>query len=336
VNGLSNYLRVSRNILASLEEEEFWTRYPTLARIQRSTDASSSPDVGAIFRAIRDDLPAAADFIDRFLILAARLDLQQAEIRQDYSYLDETLPQGQAVRTAISEGMNLPFRKANYLCHLSNRHKYLYVATPKVACTVIKHSLQQAEMDGTLVFRQYGDEHFPTLSPLLAPLDDPKLYFAALKTDDWFRFTFVRNPFSRVLSCYLDKIVNSVLERNRLLPEIGIDPAAGIPSFSDFLKGIAGQTEDQCDIHWAPQSWLTQPQTMHYHFIGRLERFDTDFQQVCQVLGIAPETGAARHSTDAAQKLAAFYGGEEIELVRMIYARDFTDFGYDSQHLTTQ
>lgn len=331
----SNYLRVAGNILATIGDDEFRTRYPRLAGLRHpvTPDAPAISDAREIFRAIRDDLTENADVIDRFLIQAARLDLQQAGILEDYSYLDETSPQGKAVQVAIGEGMNLPFGAANYLCHLSNRHKYLYVATPKAACTTIKHTLQQVEMGGMLEFRKYGDEHFPVLSPLLAPLDQPSLYFAALQTEDWFRFTFVRDPFDRALSCYLDKIVNSIPERHRLLPELGLDAAGDVPSFATFLKAIADQPDDQRDFHWAPQNWLTQPATMRYHFVGRLERFDEDFRHVCETLGIAAVTDAVRHSTNASEKLANFYGSEEIELVQAIYAGDFTDFDYDSHRL---
>jgi hypothetical protein len=72
---------------------------------------------------------------------------------------------------------------------------------------------------------------------------------------------------------------------------------------------------------------------MRYHFIGRLERFDEDFGHVCKTLGVAAVTDAVRHSTRASEKLASFYGGEEIGLVQTIYADDFTTFGYDSNRL---
>lgn len=329
-SGLPNFLEAHEKILASIGPEQFRAHYPKLDGALQSPDLHT-PDVKHLFAAVRDDMPAVPDLVDQFLIRAVRLDLQQLEPLRDYSYLDETSADGQAVRAAIGERMGLPFEDANYLCHLSNRQRYLYVATPKVACTAIKHSLQQAEVNDALVFRHYGQEHFPHLSPLLAPLDSPGLYFEALERDDWFRFTFVRNPFSRALSCYLDKIVNSDEERQRLLPELGLDPAAGIPSFKDFLERIADQADHQKDEHWAPQSWLTQPELMRYHFVGRLECFDEDFRRVCQKLGIAERMSTVRHSTNAGEKISAFYGAEEIEIVQAIYARDFTYFGYDSR-----
>jgi hypothetical protein len=255
---------------------------------------------------------------------------------RDFAYLDADSHEGIAIRAAIGARMNLPFRLANYLCHLSRRHRSLYVATPKVGCTAIKHMLQQAELGGRLTYRRYGDEHNPVLSPLLAPLDDPDLFAAVMDirltgSEGWFRFTFVRNPFVRVLSCYLDKIVNSIPERMRLLPILGLDPKAGAPDFRSFLEAIAATPLPDHDVHWAPQVWLLQPDHVPYDFIGRMERFDVDLAHVCDRLGIDRTPSPPAHSTGAAEQIASHYGPEETALVRSIYGEDFKRFGYDER-----
>jgi hypothetical protein len=344
---LPNYAWVMEKIIEEVGADTFWERYPNLRDVHAAltldsdvgdgeTESLCNPAAGAVFRAIRADCPAQPMLIDVLLLNAARLDLHGTAVSSDHRYRDDESEHDRALLAGIGERMNLPFDTANYLCHLSNTYKYLYVATPKAACTAIKHCLQQAEMAGTLVFRDYGEEHKPTLSPLLAPIHSPQVYFDAFGVDDWFRFTFVREPFGRALSCYLDKIVNSAGERNRLLPRLGLDPNAGIPSFADFLNAVARYPVEEHDLHWAPQSWLTQPDTVKYHFIGRLENFETDFQHVCDRLGIKMQSQSGRHSTRADEKLAAYYGAEEIELARSIYAQDFIGFGYDSNLLTAR
>jgi hypothetical protein len=327
MHALTNFSRIRQRIETSIGAGGLAARYP---RFAAALDADQG-NVHALFRIIREELPANPDVIDQFLMQALRLDVQQATPLADFTYLDEHSEPGIARRHAIATAMNLPFADANSLCHLSNRHRYLYVETPKVACTAIKHSLQQGELDGDLHFHRYGDEHFPILSPLLAPLDHPDLFSAALAGEDWLRFTFVRDPFSRILSCYLDKIVNSVEERQRLLPDLGLDAQADIPTFGRFLAAIASQPVADRDAHWASQSWLTQPETVRYRFIGRLERFEDDFRALCRQLEIEAGIGAVRHSTDAAAKLAAYYGPKETRLARAIYAEDFDRFGYDDR-----
>jgi hypothetical protein len=335
LNGLPNFQRVRKRILSLIGADQFQARYPRLAVLleEAKIHRPEALEATEIFSATRAHLPEIPDIIDQFLIQAARLDLQHAGVQEDYGYLDEATDRGQAVRARIGASMGLPFRAANFLCHLSNLRRYLYVATPKVACTAIKHALQQVEMRGMLTYRRYGEEHFPALSPLLSPLDDPEIYYDAVRSDDWFRFSFVRNPFSRILSCYLDKIVKHIPERHRLLPELGLDPIGEVPSFKEFLRAVASQPVERHDFHWAPQSWLIQPERMHYHFIGRFERFDDDFRHMCRAVDIAPELPPVRHSTNATDQLADFYGADEIELVQSIYAEDFARFDYDSRKL---
>jgi len=334
LNLVPNLLRVSSRVMASLGHDGFQSRYPELTAIlpQLSAGDPRAPTPDHLFVMLRQDVSDRRDPIDRFIMQGIRLDLQAANLRADLTYLDDQAEAGIATRDAIAKSMQLPFADANSVCHFSNRRKYLYVETPKVACTGIKHRLQTAEVGSALVFRSYGEEHFPELSPLMTPLDSPDLFLEALRSDDWFRFTFVRNPFTRVLSCYLDKIVASKPERQRLLPELGLDPSL-VPTFKNFLKAIAGQKEDKRDAHWAPQAWLTQPDTVRYHFIGRLEQFEADFRSVCQKLGIPTDIAAVRHSTDAGDKLKTFYGPKEIGLVQSIYAEDFLRFGYDRRSL---
>ena len=341
--GLPNYLRMIERIMGSIEPEPFWARFPRLKQRHEALGLPFTPTELAeplastaaisLFGAVRLDSPPHPDWLAGQLLDALRLDLQgcapagEQAIRNDGSEGDRQLA------SAIGLAMGLPFDVANYLCHISHRHRYLYVATPKVACTAIKHALQRYEMNGDLHFRRYGEEHLPAISPLLAPGHDPNLFLSALGADDWFRFTFVRNPYSRALSCYLDKIVNSSIERKRLLPLLDLDPDMGIPSFAGFLSAVAVMPVESHDLHWAPQAWLTQPARMRYHFIGRLESFDRDIRHVADLVGFEVPDGEARHSTGADEKRAAYFGPAEIELVRSIYADDFSTFGYDPKEL---
>ena len=128
---------------------------------------------------------------------------------------------------------NQPQSLANYLCHWSNKHSYVYVETPKVACTTIKRVLQQAEANGLLVYGTPDDVYYRKYSPLLSPCSNISAFADAMISDDYFRFCFVRNPFTRILSCYLDKMVENVFERNPVIPKLGLNPD-NPPSFASF------------------------------------------------------------------------------------------------------
>ena len=244
-------------------------------------------------------------------------------------------PNDLQLRSIVADRFGKGFVIANYLAHISNNRRYLYVSVPKVGCTKIKRILQEAEYGHLLP--NIHQVHEPIFSPLLEPIDDIKLLNAVLAEPDWTRFTFARNPFTRVLSCYMDKIVRSPWERQRLLPTLGLDPDA-LPSFAEFLECVSGQDDLSRDIHWASQHHLARPDLVDYTFVGRFERFTEDLRKICDTLGITPlePLDKAEHHLGATGKLAEFYGERERRLVAGIYECDFEVFGYDPSDLPRQ
>jgi len=217
-----------------------------------------------------------------------------------------------------------------YICHWSRRVGCIYVETPKVACTTIKRVLQSAELgpDGSGALPE--DVHDRATSPLLSPGHDPCGFVSALTDTQGFCFGFVRNPYGRTLSCWLDKMVANAAERERLAPMLGLDPDAP-PSLEAFLAAIADQPEAERDPHWATQTHLLNPHGIRYAFIGRFEHFRLDFSCVCAHLGIEAHAGdlpATWHATDASAKIRSHVGEREAMLIRRIYEADFRNFGY--------
>jgi hypothetical protein len=217
-----------------------------------------------------------------------------------------------------------------YICHWARRVGCIYVETPKVACTTIKHVLQAAELGPERQHELPEDVHDRAASPLLRSGQDPWGLVSALTDTCTFRFAFVRNPYSRALSGWLDKMVANETERERLAPLLGLDPGI-VPSFVDFLAAIEAQTDVQRDPHWVTQSHLLNPHGIRYSFIGRFEHFREEFARVCAHLGIGSAAGdlpMTWHATNAGDKVLHHVGPEEASLIRTIYEADFRNFGY--------
>jgi hypothetical protein len=217
-----------------------------------------------------------------------------------------------------------------YICHWSRRIGCIYVETPKVACTTIKRVLQAAELGVERRHEMPDDVHARATSPLLAPGHDPEGFALAIWDTATFRFTFVRNPYSRILSCWLDKMVSNETERGRMAPMLGLDPNTP-PSLAEFLEAIAAQPERERDPHWCTQTHLLNPQVIRYDFIGRFEQFRGEFSRVCSLLAIEAHAGdlpGTWHATDASAKIQSHIGDHEAALIRCIYEADFRNFGY--------
>jgi hypothetical protein len=219
--------------------------------------------------------------------------------------------------------------RANYLVNFSPSRRYLYVETPKVACTSIKKYLQEIELDESLTPDR--NIHDRNISPLAAPYDSITDFLLCLYDPNTIRFSFVRNPFTRVLSCYLDKIVESEFERKRLIPELAL-PRHRIPSFKEFLIAVKQQDTWSMDIHWLPQdailSGLSEP-----YFIGRLENFNADFSKVISLITgqtVLDLPRQAPHETGSKQRVLEMIGREERDLIIEIYDCDFRRFSYST------
>ncbi|MCX2842541.1 sulfotransferase family protein [Microbulbifer thermotolerans] len=232
-------------------------------------------------------------------------------------------------RDKISKRFNQPAELTNYLCHFSKENNFIYVETPKVACTTIKRVLQQAETKGNMTYESPGDVHKRELSPLLAPSDDFNSFFKALDDEKIFKFCFVRNPFTRALSCYLDKMVKVEFERKRLAPKLDLD-GNSVPSFYEFLCAINEQNESERDIHWASQSYLLRPEKICYSFIGRFEFFIDQFNLVAKKLKVENfwDSSSSWHATNASSLVERYFDERNIELICKIYEKDFLSFGY--------
>ena len=86
------------------------------------------------------------------------------------------------------------------------------------------------------------------------------------------------------------------------------------------------------DPHWRPQSCSLVPTMVPYDFIGSLENFDADLAHILRRIfpdRAVPIRDHKPHRTDSAEKLAQYYGPEELRLAHAIYERDFGELGYD-------
>jgi len=223
----------------------------------------------------------------------------------------------------------------NYAVYVSLKHKYVYVETAKVACSSIKLTLQRLELEDKSFKRDtFQDIHNRQFSPLLKLQQIPR-FEKLMRGDDFFRFCFVRNPYTRTLSAYLDKIKgNSTREKSKVLSQLGYDTQdMSIPiSFDQFVTALEEQPILKMDNHWRHQYYSTYQDTIRYNFIGKLERFSEDFSFVMKKLGAQEYYKQEfRHATNSISKLREYYTDDLLNRVYCLYKLDFETFGYDKK-----
>ncbi len=195
-------------------------------------------------------------------------------------------------------------------------HKFFFNRMPKVANSTLIENLAQR------VAKETG-----------RPVKRAKWYFTrplfARKTDmaameDWTRAVFVRDPMSRALSAFRDKILGREHHGSKFWAWFG----DGEPKFEDFCRYLeAGGLHD--DIHWAPQTDCLLMPLDRFTFVGRFESLDADMERLfALIFGDAERpvsrAGPASTGTDGRKGISS----EAKSMLSELYASDLTQLGY--------
>jgi hypothetical protein len=227
--------------------------------------------------------------------------------------------------------------KADFLNHtyVSLKNKYVYFAVGKAANSTVKHHLYDLEHLGT---------HFKTKSvhdrqnsPLLSPYQVPdEMMEDVFLSPKYFRFVMVRNPYSRLLSCYLDRIVPADSLPYRQLIVAQKRTVGDAVTFEEFIRTIVAQRPFQQNNHWRVQVHEICHSVIPMDYVGKQEQFADAMRHIWARIAPkvpAPDFTAENKSpsvTSAESRLAEFYTPELIDLVRTAYAEDFAVFGYST------
>ena len=155
-----------------------------------------------------------------------------------------------------------------------------------------------------------------------------------------FKFAFVRNPYDRLYSAFhgYAKKQNSFFSRKK--PEL-VDINAFVEQKLNAGIFVDGTFDERCldeetlFIHFLPQAeFLGDNGESHADFLGRMESFDHDVQQLYQRLGLENVQEVTRHidyrgDLTAPSRYLERFSADSIAKVNRLYAKDFALLGYD-------
>ena len=135
--------------------------------------------------------------------------------------------------------------------------------------------------------------------------------------DHYFKFSFVRNPWDKVISQY-----TYVQHRQDILNYMGLKKGDSLKQYlSAIQKKKHIQTEQQHKFI------MNEDGDLLVDFLGRLEQFESDAQTIFNQLDI--HIDQIPHSKKSARKpYSEHYDQESKEIVANIYARDIEIFDY--------
>ena len=156
-------------------------------------------------------------------------------------------------------------------------------------------------------------------------------------TSGAFVFGLVRNPYSRLVSVFENKIRLAEPDY-RILSERWSDPApfGGVRNmFADFLAAALGPLDlPRKDAHFRRQSDVLLTRLVPYTRIYRMEAVDqliADLGAHLAVRGYARPLALGRENRTLLRDWRPYYDAETAHLVAEAFAEDFAAFGYDRE-----
>ena len=243
---------------------------------------------------------------------------------------------GKATRAYVR---SMGWKSVNLHTHISLVHRYVYIEVPKAGCGTMKATLgglEAARLSPAAVGRVQENPHDRTrVTPFVKPYQlPPDLLEDALRGRGWRRFTVVREPASRLLSGYLEKIQQGLKQSEPIraaLIEQGRDPGrAEDISFADFISVVAATPSREQDPHWRRQADHLGLSIIDYDAIIHLEELDASWPRIASLVGVSDlqEEFYCRNSTGASSKVSDWYTPELLGHVAQAYAVDYRAFDY--------
>jgi chondroitin 4-sulfotransferase 11 len=137
---------------------------------------------------------------------------------------------------------------------ISHRYKFIYLPIAKVANTSLKEWILSVGAIGLVDKEELICNHGPAV-------------IRNFNKDDYcgyYKFAFVRNPWSRLVSCYSNKILKEKTENRWFKEGVFVSLChyglfkAGMP-FSDFVRAVCRISDKIADDHFKSQHCFLEP-----------------------------------------------------------------------------
>ena len=224
----------------------------------------------------------------------------------------------------------LPEEEVNFLVHVLPERRIIYVTNPKVASSTMKTTLWRWLVQDPDYDFGRNEVHTKYRSPFRSPADFGfDEFMSNINSPEYFRMCFSRNPYTRILSFYLEKILDK--KEFRLMKRLGFSRNDTV-TFPALIEAIASQTWHEANRHYRAQTENLLWGGIHYDFVGRFESFADELDRLAVDHDIDLRSYLSvrqRHATQAERHLYKYYTGEVRARVHELYRSDFEAFGYD-------
>jgi len=171
---------------------------------------------------------------------------------------------------------------------------------------------------------------FGNLAAGHSTIEQFKLFYRPSTFRNYFKFTFVRNPWDRLHSSYHFLKKGGVRPQDLVFRDTHL---TSINSFENFVMNWLTVDRFETIVHLRPQySFLTLPDEKDdvlVDFVGRFENIENDFLTITRKLGMKEKQLPKENVTADKKNYKMEYTPEMIERVYKLYERDIRLFKYE-------
>jgi hypothetical protein len=233
--------------------------------------------------------------------------------------------------------------RLGYGSFVSIERRYMFVETPKAACTSWKRLIvalegatlelarppYQRETRVDMLIHQRRYVGVPTLLDISTKSREEILDGSS----DWHVFALCRNPFSRVVSVFENKVRFGEPGYRHLARFGEVDKNGVRAAFASFVSEIvADPAQRACDAHLRSQSELLLPNLIPYRRVYPIEEMSVALEALRAHLeksGQAASISLDKLNGSSAHPWRSYYDEVAAATVAEAYAEDFEAFGYD-------
>jgi chondroitin 4-sulfotransferase 11 len=216
---------------------------------------------------------------------------------------------------------------------ISHKHKFIFLEYSKTGTTTIEEGLEKyCETKTNHKTDSFYWKH-------ARPKTIKELFEKENKKDEWknyFKFTFTRNPFDRMVSLWNYMHKSLEMYKNKCEEE-GLDwkpdhyhwiencqkVTSKCKTFKEYVKYTAYGSLGINSVF----AYAFDEDEKFVDFIGRFENLQEDFDIVCDKIGI-PQQQLPHKNKTKHKHYTVYYDDETREIVAKKYAKDIEHFGY--------
>ena len=209
---------------------------------------------------------------------------------------------------------------------ISHKHKFVFIAVAKTGSTSIRYILDEYSD-----IKSQGDFNKPYFHHVSAEQLQHHFNKKNWKWDDYFKFTFARNPYSRLVSWW-----------NYIQTQYQSHQQNGISDGGEYWKNLCNEivtTHKDFKSFVRAENPLWFPRTSSefisdkdennlLDFIGRTENLQEDFDFTCDKIKI-PRQQLPHKNKSNHKHYTEYYDDETKEIVAEVFAKDIEYFGYE-------